>query len=132
MVLAESNSIGAPQIEQLRRDGVSITGFVTQNQTKARIIEGLALAFEQGQIKIPNDPVLIGELQSFEATILPATGLTRYSAPEGMHDDTVIALTLAWEALKRCHGYRLTPYELAKQREVGLSLLLGGANGLCQ
>jgi hypothetical protein len=56
-----------------------------------------ALAFEREEIKIQNDPVLIGELQSFEGTTLPASGLLRYSAPEGQHDDTVIALALAWE-----------------------------------
>jgi hypothetical protein len=46
----------------IRRDDVRISGFVTENQSKARIVEALALAFEQGTIKISNDPVLVREL----------------------------------------------------------------------
>jgi hypothetical protein len=56
------------------------------------------LFFERGTIRIPNDPVLIGELQAFEARPLPS-GMMRYAAPEGMHDDTVIALAIAWQGL---------------------------------
>ena len=56
------------------------------------------MAFERGTITIPNDPALIGELQAFEAKALPS-GLTRYSGPEGSHDDTVISLALAWQGL---------------------------------
>ena len=53
---------------------------------------------ERGTITIPNDPALIGELQAFEAKPLPS-GLTRYAAPEGLHDDCVMSLALAWQGL---------------------------------
>jgi len=43
--------------------------------------------------------VLIGELQAYQAERLPS-GMLRYSAPEGLHDDTVMALALAWQAVK--------------------------------
>ena len=39
--------------------------------------------------------MLLGELLAFQAERLPS-GLMRYSAPEGMHDDCVISLALAW------------------------------------
>ena len=42
--------------------------------------------------------VLLGELQAFEAKSLPS-GLTRYAAPEGLHDDCVMSLALAWQGL---------------------------------
>ena len=29
-----------------------------------------------------------------------ASGMKRYNSPEGMHDDTVIALALAWQAIQ--------------------------------
>ena len=61
-------------------------------------VDALALAFEQESIRIPNDPVLLGELQAFQST-KTATGLTRYTAPDGQHDDCVIALTLAWQGV---------------------------------
>jgi phage FluMu gp28-like protein len=94
-ILAEANSIGGPVIEQLARDGLKVKAFVTTNASKSEAIEQLALAFEKNEIKIPNDPVLIGELQAFEAKPLPS-GLMRYQAPDGGHDDSVIALAIAW------------------------------------
>jgi len=95
---AELNSIGGPNLEQLQAKGLRAwRGFTTTNDTKSAIIQALALAFEQETIRIPNDPVLIAELEAFEAERLPS-GRWRYGAPDGMHDDTVIALALAWEA----------------------------------
>jgi len=38
---------------------------------------------------------LVSELQAYTMERLPS-GRFRYSAPAGMHDDTVIALALAW------------------------------------
>jgi hypothetical protein len=69
----------------------------TSNATKQTWVDALALAFEEGQIAIPDDPILRDELMSFEATRLPSS-LTRYAAPEGKHDDMVMALLLAWQA----------------------------------
>lgn len=94
-IIAETNSIGEPNIEALRQEGLPVQGFTTTNASKAQVIEGLSLAFEQGALAILNDPVLIGELQAYELERLPS-GLTRYNAPEGMHDDCVISLALAW------------------------------------
>lgn len=96
VILAEANSIGGPNIEALQRKGLPVKAFTTTAASKADAVQSLALAFEQGEIMIPNDPVLIGELQAFEAT-KRANGWT-YSAPEGSHDDCVIALALAWQA----------------------------------
>jgi len=99
-VVAESNSIGDPLAEQLRRAGVPLQEFTTTNRSKQELIEALMLALEQGKIKILNDPVLIAELQAFEATRLPGGGL-RYAAPDGYHDDCVMALALAWSDARR-------------------------------
>jgi hypothetical protein len=96
-VLVETNSIGMPQLEELQRMGLSVNGFQTTNATKAQIIDGLALAFEQSTISIINDPVMVSEIMAYQSERLPS-GLLRYGAPEGMHDDTVIALALAWAA----------------------------------
>lgn len=94
-IIAESNAMGEPIIEQLQRDGLPVQPFKTTNATKTAIIDGLAMAFEQGAVKIIPDPVLIGELQAYEMERLPS-GVLRYSAPEGMHDDMVMAVALAW------------------------------------
>lgn len=97
VVLAEANSMGQPLIDQLQRTHMPVRPFVTTNATKAEAIDALALAFEQGAIRIPNDPVLIGELQAYEMERLPS-GLLRYSAPPGLHDDCVMSLAIAWQA----------------------------------
>jgi hypothetical protein len=101
-IIAELNSIGQPVIEQLTRDGLRIQPFTTTNSSKAQAIEALVLAFERGDITIPNDPVLVGELVSYQAEKLPS-GLTRYTAPSGQHDDTVMALAMAWSAVSGQH-----------------------------
>jgi len=75
----------------------TVSGVSFTNAIKTNLIEALALAFEQGQIQILNDPVLVGELLAYESERLPS-GLTRYSAPDGLHDDCVSALMLAYAA----------------------------------
>ena len=97
VIIAERNSMGEPLIEQLQRDGLPVRPFLTTNATKAKVIEDLALAFERGELAILNDPILIGELQAYEMDRTPS-GMVRYNAPQGMHDDTVISLALAWQA----------------------------------
>jgi len=99
-IIAETNAMGEPIIEQLQRDGLPVRGFTTTNATKAEAIESLALAFERGDITILNEPTLIGELQAYEMERLPS-GRIRYTAPEGMHDDCVMSLALAWSGMRR-------------------------------
>lgn len=93
-IIAEYNSMGGPIVERLQADGLPVTGFITTNKTKEVIIRSLETAFENDEITILNDPTLVGELQAYEQERL-ANGW-RFGAPEGMHDDTVIALALAW------------------------------------
>ena len=97
VILAEENSIGSPNIEALQQDGLPVQPFQTTAHSKPQVIEALALAFERGEIGIVQDDVLISELQSYAMKRLPS-GRFQYSAPSGMHDDTVIALALAWWA----------------------------------
>lgn len=105
-VIAEANSMGEPLVEQLFREGVPVSPFTTTNATKATIIESLALAFERGTIEVLPDPALIGELQAFEMERLPS-GLMRYQAPAGLHDDMVMALALAWSGVGQGSGIHI-------------------------
>lgn len=98
-VVVEKNSIGEPLIEDLQRAGLPITAFTTTNASKSLVIDALALAFERGEVKIPNDPVLLAELEAFEMERLPG-GSFRFAAPTGLHDDMVMSLAFAW------HGSR--------------------------
>ena len=94
-IIAEANSMGGPLVEALQRMDLPVQPFMTTNATKSSIVDALALAFERGDIRIPNDATLIAELQAFEMDKLPS-GLIRYAAPEGLHDDCVMSLALAW------------------------------------
>lgn len=93
----ETNSIGSPNLEAMHRAapaGIAIGGFETTVKSKGPLIEALALALEQEQIQWLPDPVARHELIAYEATITES-GYTKYSAPEGGFDDTVIARALA-------------------------------------
>lgn len=98
-ILIETNT-GQMFIEQVRRMGLPVVGFTTTAATKQPLIERLALAFEHETIGIPDDPILISELMAYESERMPS-GIMRYSAPDGQHDDTVIAVALAWHAASR-------------------------------
>ena len=105
----EANSIGQPVIDHLANHGMMIVPFTTTNITKQAIITALQSAFEHGEIKILNDPVLVGELLSFESKRNPS-GSFSYSAPEGMHDDCVMSLAIAWHSINTAHGAALVAF----------------------
>ena len=97
-MVVEANSIGRPVIDELVSRGLAIIAFTTTSATKQSIIQGLQASFENAQIKIVNNPVLVGELLSFESKRNPSGGFS-YSAPAGMHDDCVMSLAFAWNAI---------------------------------
>ena len=92
--IVERNSMGEPLIEQVR-DELPIRPFNTTNASKAEAVEALSLALERGDLRILDEPILISELLAYESERLPS-GLLRYSAPPGLHDDCVMSLALAW------------------------------------
>ncbi len=99
VIWAERNSIGDPNIEALQHDGLPMRAFQTTARSKAPLIESLALAIERGHIGLLDDPILLGELSSYGIERLAGGGY-RYSAPAGLHDDTVMATALAWYAVE--------------------------------
>jgi phage terminase large subunit-like protein len=97
-IVAEANSMGLPNIEALQLEGLPVTAFTTTNASKQQAIDTLALAFEREQIKLVVDEDLIGELEAFEMSKSPS-GLQRFGAPKGKHDDRVMSLAIGWSAL---------------------------------
>ena len=96
--MVESNSIGAPNLEELHRAGLKVTGFETTATSKPPLIENLALTLEKAEWQFLPDPVWGGELEAYECVVSPVTGRSQYSAPSGLHDDTVIARALMLRA----------------------------------
>lgn len=104
-VWSEENSIGAAVNDMLKRQRVPIRSFRTGGDTKRDLIEGLVVAFEQRYIKLPAmgsdlTDQLVNELEAFEITATPK-GTVTYAAPQGIHDDMVISLALAWLGANR-------------------------------
>ena len=92
--------MGQPNIEALQNSGLYVTPFTTTNATKANIIQALELAFERGEIALLNDELQINELTAYQSEKLPS-GLVRYGSPDGLHDDTVMALAMAWSGISK-------------------------------
>jgi hypothetical protein len=91
--------MGEPVIEEMQRSGLPVAGFQTTATTKPPLIENLALAFERAEWQFQADPIWTAELEAYERVVSPTTGRSSYSAPEGMHDDCVIARALmTWQA----------------------------------
>ena len=103
-LLLDSTGIGDPIFDDLRRSNLNVTGYKFTNESKGKLIECLMLAFEQKRISILDEKVQRNELEIYEYTI-GRSGTVSYNAPEGYHDDTVIALALAWWVL----GHRFEP-----------------------
>jgi hypothetical protein len=90
LIAAESNSIGDPNISELRYDLENIMGFNTNANTKGRALSGLHIAMNENGWKFLPDKDQINEHRAYEAK-QTASGAWTYSAPSGQHDDTVIA-----------------------------------------
>ena len=101
-LLIDSTGVGDPIYDMLRRSGLSVEGYKFTNASKKDLIENLSIQIENKTISYPDIPVLLSELGLYGYKISQA-GVTTYNAPEGYHDDTVIALALAsWQVSR--HG----------------------------
>jgi hypothetical protein len=95
LIVAESNSIGEPNIEALQVEGLPIEPFYTTQSSKAELIESLSLGIENEDMLLLDDKIQKAEMLEFGMVRLPS-GRWRYEAPPGKHDDTVIATGLVW------------------------------------
>ena len=91
--LIDSTGAGDPIYDDLRAAGMNIEGYKFTNQSKQELIQGLSISMDNKAIYYPDDAILTSELEIFGYDITPS-GNIRYNAPEGFHDDTVIALAL--------------------------------------
>ncbi len=99
-LLLDSTGVGDPIYDNLRRSGLNVEGYKFTNASKKDLIENLSITIENRAVSYPDVPVLLSELGLFGYKISPA-GVTTYGAPEGYHDDCVIALALAtWLTVK--------------------------------
>ena len=98
--IIDATGIGDPIYDDLNRLGLNIVPYKISGTSKKPLIENLSLNIQDGLIKYPDIPELINELNIYAYKQSSTTGHTAYSAPEGYHDDIVIALALACWSLK--------------------------------
>ena len=97
-LLVETNSIGGPVFESLKKQWNNTHPFNTSNSSKREIIETLILGFNEGSLSIPSielNPDLHHELEVFEMTYNPKTRTVQYSARTPFHDDMIMSLAIA-------------------------------------
>lgn len=96
--LVDSTGVGDPVLEDLQSASGRFEGFKFSASSKQQLMEGLAASIQRREIRFPRG-WLTNELESFEYQF-SASGV-RYSAPEGLHDDGVVALALAVSKWKK-------------------------------
>lgn len=101
--LVDSTGVGDPVLAHLQRLVPNAEGYLFSASSKQRLMEGLAVAIQQGEVRYPAG-VLSAELEGFEYAVT-RTGC-RYAAPEGLHDDCVCALALAVQHRARPPAHR--------------------------
>lgn len=93
--VVDATGEGDVVVSQLRDSGLQVEGYVLSTQSKQRLIDNLRIDLEQSRLSIPNDATLLAELEAYQYQYDDETRKYKYSAPEGQHDDLVIALALA-------------------------------------
>lgn len=95
----DSTGVGDPIVDILQKNGhTNVEGYTFTAPSKQKLMEGLAVAVQKGETSILDNEHKL-EMESFEY-VYTRTGV-QYSAPEGMHDDTVCAHALAIMKLLR-------------------------------
>jgi len=96
-ILIDSTGVGDPIFDDLSREGLSIEGFKFTHASKIDLIENLAIHISDGTVSFPDLPLLVNELKIFGYVEEGRFGQkkVKYEAPEGYHDDCVMALALA-------------------------------------
>lgn len=108
--LADSTGVGDAIVERLQKKSRAVEGYIFSPKSKQILMEGLAVAIQNQEVSFPDAPEgtlpanhpghIRRELESFEY-VYTRTGVL-YSAPEGFHDDCVMALALA--VMHRSHS----------------------------
>jgi phage FluMu gp28-like protein len=92
-ILLDSTGVGDPILDDLKKE-ITVEGYKFTSASKADLINKLAIHINERTVTYPRIPELLNELKIF-GYIKEGSKEIKYSAPEGYHDDTVIALSLA-------------------------------------
>lgn len=106
----------------LTQDGLQVEAIGLYGEMKAAIVQNLMLKFDRGAIRISMDTA--EQFRHYTSAELPS-GAERFTAPEGEHDDEVIAAGLAAWGLRHLIGepspLPKTELDLITERELAMS-----------
>jgi len=109
-IYIDSTGVGLPVTQDLQVMGLIVDDFKFTGQSKESLMQNLATFIERKLIRIPENEILISELESITCEYTPSKRL-RIQAPEGMHDDYVDALALAVWGLQKKQPPRKNPVQ---------------------
>jgi hypothetical protein len=109
-IAMDSTGVGDVVLAQVQSVRPDVEGYIFTQQSKQRLMEGLAVGIQSRKLLIADDGNVVSgtgklrhQLEQFEITYT-RTGV-KYSAPEGEHDDDVCGLALAWHKWQTAHNY---------------------------
>jgi hypothetical protein len=102
-ILLDSSGLGDPVYDELSREYEKLDGYKFTEPSKKDLIENLTIGLDNNEVWLPDNQLLLSELEIFGYEMTKSGG-TKYHAPEGYHDDCVIALALARWQVKNFSG----------------------------
>jgi hypothetical protein len=99
-IILDSTGVGDPIFERIRRTGVNTKGFQITGASKEPLIDNAAMMIEHGNVRLMDIDAQTNELLAYQYEITRARNV-KMNAPQGMHDDCVIALALALQGIGR-------------------------------
>lgn len=133
-VVIDATGLGDPIVEDLARMEIPVDPIKFTNESKKQMIEKLSAWIETKQIRMIRTEEKVREFTNFTYDISEQTGRVRYEAPQGFHDDIVIANALAvWrlipiykEKLEKPKNLIQEHYEKTKRRADEEDLTIDG------
>lgn len=101
MTYAEENSMGAIDIELIKKDWKKVTSFQTSNTSKRDIVENVIVMFEQGEGTLFDTQEVRTQFSSFIQDKTKGGKITYHNVRDDIHDDYVISYCLAQWARKQ-------------------------------
>ena len=101
-----TSNVGVAEI--MRAEGIPISEFIFTNKSKGNIVNMTVREMERGNVILPDDPIMLRELELFEASMTPK-GTVTWNAPPGFHDDYVDCLCLLVSKMYRNRGMTKNP-----------------------
>jgi hypothetical protein len=114
-VMMDSTGVGDVPFDMMRAVYPYVEGYsIFNNEPKVQLIQAMQFALERSEIKLPypkahNNAATLDHEMRMYGYEMSATGKFLFSAPEGYHDDCVIAAALAnWKLREQPTVYRAT------------------------